>query len=56
MSSTSADPQPIVDGRGGTILGPRNIPIELENPDVLVSPVTDAGTIPNLKFPYRDGA
>ena len=52
MSSPSADPQPIVDGRGGTILGPRNVPIELENPDVLVSPVTDAGTIPNLKFPY----
>ncbi len=52
MPSTSADPQPIVDGRGATILGPRNVPIELENPDVLVSPVTDAGTIPNLKFPY----
>ena len=52
MSSTSADPQPIVDGRGATILGPRNVPIERENPDVLVAPVTDAGTIPNLKFPY----
>jgi oxalate decarboxylase len=52
MSSTAADPQPIVDGRGATILGPRNLPLELENPDVLVSPVTDGGTIPNLKFPY----
>jgi oxalate decarboxylase len=52
MSSTSTAPQPVVDGRGATILGPRNVPIEQENPDVLVSPVTDAGTIPNLKFPY----
>jgi oxalate decarboxylase len=50
--STSADPQPIVDGRGATILGPRNVPIELENPDVLISPETDAGTTPSLKFPF----
>jgi len=52
MSATATDPQPIVNGRGATILGPRNVAIERENPDVLVSPVTDAGTIPNLKFPY----
>ncbi len=45
-------PQPITDGRGATIMGPRNLPVELENPDLLVSPQTDAGTIPNLKFPY----
>jgi oxalate decarboxylase len=45
-------PQPIVGDRGATILGPRNVPIERENPDVLVSPVTDAGTIPNLKWPF----
>jgi oxalate decarboxylase len=52
MSSSSADPQPVVDGRGASILGPRNIPVERENPDVLVSPVTDAGTVPNLKWPF----
>ena len=52
MSATSADLQPVVDGRGATILGPRNVSVELENPDVLVSPPTDAGTVPNLKFPY----
>ena len=45
-------PEPIVGDRGATILGPRNVPIEKENPDVLVSPVTDAGTIPNLKWPF----
>ncbi len=52
MSSTSADPQPIVDGRGGTILGPRNVPVERQNPDVLIAPTTDAGTVPNLKWPF----
>jgi oxalate decarboxylase len=52
MSSTSADPQPSVDGRGGTILGPRNVPVERQNPDVLIAPTTDAGTVPNLKWPF----
>ena len=42
--------QPIRGHRGATILGPRNIPLERENPDLLSSPQTDAGTIPNLKF------
>jgi len=50
--SASSDPEPIVNGRGATILGPHNVPIELENPDVLISPWSDAGTVPNLKFPY----
>ncbi len=52
MSSTSAGPQPIIDGRGGTILGPRNVPVERQNPDVLIAPTTDAGTVPNLKWPF----
>jgi oxalate decarboxylase len=52
MSSTSTDPQPVVDGRGGTILGPRNVPIERQNPDVLIAPATDAGTVPNLNWPF----
>ncbi len=52
MSSTATDPQPVVDGRGGTILGPRNIVIERQNPDVLIAPESDAGTVPNLKWPF----
>ncbi len=31
-------PQPIQDGLGATILGPRNVPLERENPDQLLSP------------------
>jgi oxalate decarboxylase len=52
MSSSASDPQPVVDGRGGTILGPRNVAVERQNPDVLIGPVTDAGTVPNLKWPF----
>ncbi len=51
MSSILTDPEPVVDGRGATILGPRNIAVERENPDALIAQVTDAGTVPNLKFP-----
>jgi oxalate decarboxylase len=52
MSATYTDPQPIVDDRGGTILGPRNVAIDEQNPDALIAPTTDAGTVPNLKYPY----
>lgn len=44
--------QPIRGDRGATILGPRNLPVEQENPDLLCSPSTDAGTVPNLKFSF----
>lgn len=47
-----AEIEPIRGDLGATILGPRNIPLERENPDMLASPSTDAGTIPNLKFSY----
>jgi oxalate decarboxylase len=45
-------PEPVIDGRGATIMGPRNVPLERENPHLLASPGTDAGTIPNLKFSF----
>lgn len=45
-------PEPIQGNLGATILGPHNVPLERENPDLLVSPQTDEGTIPNLKFSF----
>jgi oxalate decarboxylase len=51
-SSANGNPQPISGERGASILGPRNVPIETENPDLLVSPTTDAGTVPNCKWPF----
>jgi oxalate decarboxylase len=45
-------PEPIRGDLGAPIMGPRNVPLERENPDLLASPETDAGTLPNLKFSY----
>ena len=45
-------PQPIRGDDGASIMGPRNAPVERENPDLLAPPSTDAGTVPNLKFPF----
>lgn len=48
-------PQPIRDdGAGATDTGPRDVMRDLENPDMLVPPYTDAGTIPNMKFSFSD--
>jgi oxalate decarboxylase len=48
-------PQPIrKDGAGGTDWGPRDILRDLENPDLLVPPPTDYGTLPNMKFSFSD--
>src|SRR5580700_6291633 len=47
-------PEPIRDGTGATIMGPRNVALERQNPDLLRSPYTDSGTIPNLKFSFSD--
>jgi oxalate decarboxylase len=55
QSSYENVPQPIRDdGAGGIDLGPRDVMRDLENPDMLVPPATDAGTIPNLKFSFSD--
>jgi oxalate decarboxylase len=45
-------PEPVRGSWGAPILGPRNNPLEAENPNLLASPPTDAGTIPNLKFSF----
>lgn len=48
-------PQPIrSDGAGAIDSGPRNIMRDLQNPNMLVPPITDAGLLPNLKFSFSD--
>ncbi|MER2000281.1 MAG: cupin domain-containing protein [Lysinibacillus sp.] len=48
-------PEPIrEDGAGATDIGPRDVLRALENPDMLVPPETDAGTVPNLRFSFSD--
>jgi oxalate decarboxylase len=47
-------PEPVREGLGATIMGPRNLALERQNPNILASPDTDAGTVPNLKFSFSD--
>jgi oxalate decarboxylase len=49
-----AVPQPQRPGRGGTDPGPRNLTLDRQNPDMLVPPPTDHGTLPNLRFSFSD--
>jgi oxalate decarboxylase len=47
-------PQPRRPGEGGTDPGPRNLARDRQNPDLLVPPKTDHGTLPNLRFSFSD--
>src|SRR5262245_10363099 len=47
-------PQPRRPGVGGTDPGPRNVMRDRQNPDLLVPPSTDHGTVPNLRFSFAD--
>jgi oxalate decarboxylase len=52
--SIDSVPQPRRAGHGGTDPGPRNILRDKQNPDILVPPATDHGTLPNLRFSFSD--
>lgn len=53
---SDATPQPIRpgDNKGWLDLGPRDINRDRENPDILVPPSTDNGTMANMKFSFSD--
>ena len=54
-TSYAADlPQPRRAGAGGDDPGPRNVDRDIQNPDILNQPTTDAGTLPNLRFSFAD--
>jgi hypothetical protein len=46
--------QPIRENRGATIIGPANPERYEQNPDVLVPPMTDHGTLSNLRWSFSD--
>jgi oxalate decarboxylase len=50
--SSSTTPQPIRDGSGASDPGPRNVTLDIQNPDILNPPATDSGSLPNLKFSF----
>lgn len=43
--TTTTDPQPERGSLGASILGPQNIDIDRQNPDILAPPTTDSGTV-----------
>ncbi|UXV35354.1 cupin domain-containing protein [Staphylococcus sp. IVB6181] len=47
-------PEPIRGNKGATDNGPRNIERDLQNPDMIVPPETDGGTLDNMKFSFSD--
>lgn len=47
-------PQPESGSRGGPQQGPRDALRQRQNPDLLIPPRTDAGTMPNLRFSFAD--
>src|SRR6202158_4660664 len=53
-AQTNDPPQPRRPGHGGTDPGPRNVDRDRQNPDLLVPPPTDHGTLPNLRFSFSD--
>jgi oxalate decarboxylase len=52
MDPKSTVPEPMRGNTGGTDLGPRNIELDRQNPDILTPPSTDSGILPNLKFSF----
>jgi len=47
-------PLPFRNGDGATILGPRNLDRERQEPDVVRPPSTDSGTMKNMKWSFAD--
>lgn len=51
-SDADLRPQPVRGDTGAVILGPENLPLELQNSDALAPPYTDNGKISNFKWPF----
>ncbi|EIM91694.1 uncharacterized protein STEHIDRAFT_182922 [Stereum hirsutum FP-91666 SS1] len=51
-STASNAPAYTLDADGANILGPMNIPLAQQNPDVIAPPTTDHGVVPNAKWPF----
>lgn len=45
-------PEAIRGSLGATVLGPQDVDIVKENPDLLAPPTTDSGTVGNAKWPF----
>ncbi|QRV88483.1 oxalate decarboxylase [Ceratobasidium sp. AG-Ba] len=48
----SERPEPIRGSTGANILGPQNVELDRQNPDILAPPSTDSGSVSNVKWPF----
>ena len=55
-TAAAQTPEPTGPGVGANILGPRNMPVEQQNPDILSPPRTDHGGLPNMKWAFADSS
>jgi oxalate decarboxylase len=53
-ASGTMTPEPRRAGVGGSNPVPHNVVLDRQNPDLLVPPATDEGTLPNLRFSFSD--
>ena len=44
-SASDLTPEPMRGPLGGKVLGPQNVPVDLQNPDTLAPPSTDNGNV-----------
>ena len=49
---SGTSPSPERGKLGASILGPQNVPLELQNADLLAPPTTDNGDVKNFKWPF----
>ncbi|MCY8267012.1 oxalate decarboxylase family bicupin [Bacillus haynesii] len=54
MEKNKQIPQPIRGEKGAETKIPHNVEHDRQNPDMLVPPETDHGTVPNMKFSFSD--
>ncbi|OAA60368.1 Bicupin, oxalate decarboxylase/oxidase [Niveomyces insectorum RCEF 264] len=53
-TETPGPGEPISGSKGAPIYGGTNKPLDLQNPDNILGPSTDSGTVPNLKWSFSD--
>ncbi|QRW11233.1 oxalate decarboxylase [Ceratobasidium sp. AG-Ba] len=46
------NPEPTRGSTGANILGPQNVPLDRQNPDILAPPGSDSGSVANVKWPF----
>ncbi|KAJ1303086.1 hypothetical protein OPQ81_011287 [Rhizoctonia solani] len=45
-------PEPIRGSAGANVLGPQNVELDRQNPDLLAPPTSDSGSVSNVKWPF----